>query len=83
MEINLTECVDFRLERVIYAVTGVWLSCSACTYVLLKLPAHGTPELFCKGHGDVAGCDFRLCGGALINLTLAGAAMSDGSLDPP
>jgi len=83
MEINLTECVDFRLEREIYAVKGVRLSCSACTYVLLKLPTNRTPELLCKGHWDVAGCDFRLCGGALINLTLAGAAMSDGSLDPP
>ena len=82
MEINLTECVDFRLEREIYAVTGVWLSCSACTCVLLKLPIPRTLELHCKGHGDVAGCDFRLCGGALINLSLAGAAMSDGSLDP-
>jgi hypothetical protein len=80
MERNFTECLDFRLEREIYAVTGVWLSCSACTFVLLKLP---TLELHCRGHGVVAGCDFRLCGGALINLTLAGAAMSDGRLDPP
>ena len=79
----MAECVDFRLEREIYAVTGVWLSCSAFTSVLLKLPTHRILELHCKGHGDVAGCDFRLCGGALINLTLAGAAMSDGSLDPP
>jgi len=80
MEINLTECVDFRLERE-RDLCG-HRCVAACTYVLLKLPTHRTPELHCKGHGDVAGCDFRLCGGALINLTLAGAAMSDGSLDP-
>jgi hypothetical protein len=64
-------------------LTGVWLSCSAYTYVLSKLHTRRIIELYCIGHGDVAGCDFRLHGGALINLTLAGAAMSDGRLDPP
>jgi hypothetical protein len=75
--------LSLSLSRDIYVVTGVWLACSACTSVLLKLPPHRTLELHCKGHG---GCSWLwlpiVRGCALINLTLAGAAMSDGRLDP-